>query len=151
MTDIRFKGMTFTDVLVTSMQDLADRIFREAQLNVPVKSGQLKKSGSVTHYGTPNKVSVIRYTAPYASRINGTNLASTGKTARGDDMTMLIKEHRRRYPSGKTVTVKEHEKKVGSKPAGKGNGFLTKAVKKEMEAFSKTQFPAGTELIVKSM
>jgi len=47
--DTRFSEMTFREVLVGSLKNLTGRIFVESQRRVPVKTGQLKSSGSVSY------------------------------------------------------------------------------------------------------
>ena len=121
---------------------------------MPVQSGQLKGSGSIKHYGTLNKVSVIEYDAPYADVINRTQQETSGKTWLGlKNKKMTVKSHKRTYPSGKTVTVQEHKKNIGSRPAGKGNGFLEQATEKvldNVESIIKKRFSDG-EITVRSM
>ena len=150
--DERFKSMTFRDVLIQSLQNFATRIYFESQKTVPVKTGQLQASASIKFTGG-DKVAVIKYDTPYASMINQTQKASTGKVAGGmGDKTMEVSSHKRTYPSGKTVTVRKHTKNVGPRPAGRGNGFLTKAAKKESESWAKLaakEFP--DEFIVKGL
>jgi len=150
--DERFKSMTFRDVLIQSLQNFATRIYFESQKTVPVKTGQLQASASIKFTGG-DKVAVIKYDTPYASMINQTQKASTGKVAGGKKNKMMTtEEHKRTYPSGKTVTVRKHKKRVGPRPAGRGNGFLTKAAKKESESWAKLaakEFP--DEFIVKGL
>jgi len=87
-------------------------------------------------------VAEINYSAPYAEMINQTNPATSGKKWMGTrDKKMTVKEHKRTYPSGKTVIVREHEKNVGPRAAGRGNGFLAQAVESELKTFVKTEFP----------
>ena len=134
--------MTLQDALIGSLKNLATRIYLESQKTVPVDTGELKGSGSVKHPGTANKISVITYTAPYAQRINQTQGASSGKKWGGlRDERMTVKAHKRTYPNGKTVTVQKHKKKVGARPAGKGNGFLTKALQSQLTSFVRDEFP----------
>ena len=63
---------------------------------------------------------------------------------------MTVEAHKRTYPSGKTVTVRKHEKNVGPRAAGKGNGFLSQAVESELKTFVKTEFP-DREIRVKAL
>ena len=149
--DTRFSELTFRDVLIGSLQNLTGRIFLESQQTVPVKSGQLKSSGSLKHLGSGNEVSRIRYDAPYASMINQTQEASSGKKWGGmRKKKMTVEAHKRTYPSGKTVTVRKHEKNVGPRAAGKGNGFLSQAVESKLKTFVKTEFP-DREIRVKAL
>jgi hypothetical protein len=144
--------MTFQDALIGSLKNLATRIYLESQKTVPVKTGELKGSGSVKHPGTPNKISVITYTAPYAQMVNQTHGASSGKSWGGlRDEKMTVKAHKRTYPSGKTVTVQKHKKKVGARPAGTGNGFLTKALRSELSSFVRDEFPDKQGIIVNGL
>jgi hypothetical protein len=150
--DERFKSMTFRDVLVQSLQNFATRIYFESQKTVPVKTGRLKGSGSLKYPGG-DKVAVIKYDTPYASMINQTQGASSGKQWGGvGDKTMEVSSHKRTYPSGKTVTVRKHTKNVGPRPAGRGNGFLTNAAKNQSKSWAKItaqEFP--DKFIVKSL
>ena len=83
--------------------------------------------------------------------INQTQEASSGKQWGGlRNKRMTVKAHKRTYPSGKTVTVQKHDKNVGPRPAGRGNGFLTKAVKKHLSTFVRSEFP-DREIIVKDL
>ena len=140
--DTRFSEMTFREVLVGALKNLTGRIFVESQRRVPVKTGQLKSSGSVSYSESGNRVAEINYSAPYAETINQTNPATSGKIPGYDvNRVMTVKEHKRTYPSGKTVIVREHEKNVGPRAAGRGNGFLAQAVESELKTFVKTEFP----------
>jgi len=150
--DERFKSMTFRDVLIQSLQNFATRIYFESQKTVPVKTGQLQASASIKFTGG-DKVAVIMYDTPYAPMVNQTQGASSGKQWGGiGDKMMDVSSHKRTYPSGKTVTVRRHTKKVGPRPAGRGNGFLAKAVEKESKSWARTiadEFP--DELIVRGL
>tara|TARA_R110002020_G_scaffold166754_1_gene354898 strand:- start:1249 stop:1707 length:459 start_codon:yes stop_codon:yes gene_type:complete len=140
--DTRFSNTTFQEALIGAVKNLATRVYIESQRTVPVNTGRLKGSASLKHPGSPDKISVILYDTPYAEMVNQTQGASSGKLWGGvGDKTMQVSEHKRTYPSGKTVTVRKHEKKVGARPAGRGNGFLTKALQKELKTFVKTEFP----------
>ena len=149
--DKRFSSMTLQEVLINSAKLLATRIFAEAQKTVPVDTGALRDSGSLKHPGTMNKISVITYKAPHAQMLNQTQKASTGKVAGGKkDKTMAVRKHKRKYPSGKTVTFREHEKNVGARAAGRGNGFLNTAARKKLASFGKDTFP-HKEIVVKGL
>ena len=147
-------NQTFNDILVKIAKTVATEIFNESQKLVPVKTGQLKGSGSIKHYGTLNKVSVIEYEAPYADMVNRTQMGSSGKMWLGlRDKKMTVKRHKRTYPSGKTVTVQEHKKNVGPRPAGKGTGFLEKATEQGLDNLDeviKKTFSDG-EITIRSM
>jgi len=149
--DTRFSNMTFRDALVGSLKNLATRIFMESQRTVPVDTGQLQASGKIAHPGAMNKISVITYDVPYARMINQTNPASSGKEWGGlRKKKMKVASHKRTYPSGKTVTVRKHTKKIGPRPAGRGNGWLTKAANKQLKSFVRDEFP-DKEIVVKSV
>ena len=140
--DTRFKNTTFQAALIGAVKNLATRIYIESQKTVPVKTGRLRGSASLKHPGSPDQISIIVYDTPYAEMVNQTQGSTTGKQPfGGGDKTMEVAEHKRTYPSGKTVTVQKHVKKVGARPAGRGNGFLTKALRKELKTFVKTEFP----------
>lgn len=147
-------NQTFNEVLMGTLMTVAAEIYKESQKRVPVDSGQLKRSGSINHYGVLNKVSVVKYDVPYADVINRTQEETSGKAWLGlRNKKMTVKRHKRIYPSGTTVMVKEHKKNVGSRPAGKGNGFLEKATEKVLGNFDsiiRKRFPDG-EIIVRSM
>ena len=151
--DTRIQSKTFKDVLIHSLQNFATRIYFESVKTVPVKTGQLKQSGSIDYPGSLDKVAVITYTAPYASMINQTQKASTGKVAGGKKNKMMkVSSHKRTYPRGKTVTVRKHKRRVGPRPAGRGNGFLTNAAKEESKSWAKlvsAEFP--DKFIVKGL
>ena len=149
--DDRFKEMTFREVLAGSLKNLTGRIFVESQRRVPVKTGQLKSSGSVSYFGSSEVIAKITYSAPYASMINQTQEASSGKKWGGmRKKKMTVEAHKRTYPSGKTVPVRKHEKNVGPRAAGKGNGFLSQAVESKLKTFVKTEFP-DREIRVKAL
>ena len=150
--DTRFQNMTLRDVLIQSLQKFATRIYLESQNTVPVKTGRLKGSGSLKYPGG-DKVAIISYDTPYAQMVNRTQSSTTGKQPfGGGDKTMVVSSHKRTYPSGKTVTVRKHTKNVGARPAGRGDGFLAKAVEKESKSWAETiarEFP--DVLIVKGL
>jgi len=150
--DERFKSMTFRDALIGSLKNLTSRIYLESQKTVPVKTGQLRDSGSVKYPGSLNKVAVITYDVPYATMINQTQVASSGKKWGGlRDKRMVVSSHKRTYPSGKTVIVQKHTKKIGPRPAGRGNGFLTKALRSELASFAKDEFPDKEGIVVSGL
>ena len=149
--DERFSNMTFRDALIGSIKNLSARIFMESQKTVPVDTGELRASGSVRHPGSLNKISVITYKAPHAQLLNRTQKASSGKKMGGlRKKKTVTSKHKRTYPSGKTVTVRKHTKRTGPRPAGRGNGFLTKAVQTKLATFAKDEFP-DREIIVKGL
>ena len=149
--------MSFREVLIGSLQNLTGRIFRESQKRVPVKTGNLKSSGSIS-YGSGNKltssglvVGSINYSAPYAAAVNRTNTATSGKKWMGTrKKQMAVKRHKRTYPSGKTVTVRSHKKNVGPRAEGRGNGFLTLSMRSELRTFIDMEFP-GKAIQVKEL
>ena len=148
--DTRFSDMSFREVLIGSLQNLTGRSFRESQKRVPVKTGYLKSSGSVSYGATTSSsskkgdvVGSINYSAPYAAAVNRTNTATSGKKWMGTrKKQMAVKRHKRTYPSGKTVTVRSHKKNVGPRAAGRGNGFLTLSMRSELRTFVDTEFPS---------
>ena len=150
--DTRFSNMTFQDALIGSLKNLATRIYLESQKTVPVDTGELKGSGSVKHPGTANKISVITYKAPHAQLLNRTQKASSGKKMGGlRKKKTTTSKHKRTYPSGKTVMVRKHKKNVGPRPAGTGNGFLTKALQSQLSSFVKDEFPDKKGIIVNGL
>ena len=140
-----FSGMTLDEFVAHSLRNLADRIYRKSQQRVPVRTGQLKASGSVKHR---NKESKITYNVPYAKMVD------EGISGQLDpDRTMAVKEHTRTYPSGRRVRVRTHEKKVGRRPQipnWKGTRFLSDAIDEEVEMYLKDLVPTGV-LTIKSL
>ena len=137
-----FSGMTLDEFLAHSLRNLADRIYRNSQRKVPVRTGQLKASGSIKHRINE---SIITYDAPYARMVDG---GSSGQPE--PNRTMVVKAHTRTYPSGTKVTVQEHKKKIGPRPARVGKGFLSTAVDEELDMYLKDSAPKGV-LTIKSL
>ena len=146
--DTRFEDQTFEQVLRGTLHNLANKIFAESQTLCPVKSGNLKASGSVKNYPSGEKVSVIEYTVPYADMVNRTQRLGGQRT----DGTKRVPEHTRTYPSSKRVTVKEHKKNTDFRPERRGKGFLTQAEQNVLDNFDRfmyEQFPTSA-IVVKS-
>ena len=137
-----FSGMTLDEFVAYSLRNLADRIYRKSQQKVPVRTGQLKASGSVKHR---NKESIITYDAPYAKMVDE---GSSGISQ--PDRTMIVKKHTRTYPSGKRVTVQEHQKKIGPRAARTGTRFLSDVVDEEVSMYLEDIVPSGI-LTIKSL
>ena len=108
-------------ILLKFAQTIGTKIYKKSQELVPVKSGQLKASGSFSY--TSSGVTV-RYETPYAARINGTDSTMTDNP----DYTYIVREHQRRVPRG-IANVKEHTKRMGVRSVRQTDrvGFLTKA------------------------
>jgi len=92
--------------LLTVVQEVVGRIFNESQKTVPVRSGALKESGSLTYTGDG---ATIRYSAPYASNL-------MGDSETDPNYKYVVRQHQRRLPSGEQTTVKEHMRPMGVRP-----------------------------------
>ena len=149
--DTRHKSITLEQVFINALRGLASRIYLESQKTCPVKTGELKASGYLTYGGGTDLIATIGYKAPYADMINRSQEASSGNIP-GYEVArvMEVKKHKRTYPSGKTVTVRKHEKKVGPRPAGAGGGWLAKAASKHLSKFVAPEFP-DREIVVKDI
>ena len=114
-----------SEILLKFTQSLGKVVYDRSQELVPVKSGQLKASGS---YSFNTNGATIVYGAPYASKINFRG----GDTASDIDptKTYVVKQHQRKVPTGIT-TVREHTRRVGDrKPIQRrttAKGFLDQA------------------------
>ena len=102
-------------------------IYKRSQELVPVKSGALKASGSVS---LRDRGGSIVYDAPHAG--------SNGRNQSGGDYIWKVKSHRRTLKSGKSVMVRDYTRRVPqitsstktTKPTK--NNFLDKAAEEVM-------------------
>ena len=113
------------------IQSLGAEIYAETQRIVPIRSGALKDSGSLSY--TSDGVS-IKYSAPYASSLVNSETVDP-------EYRYVVKAHQRRLPwtasnyrqKSKTkqeTFVKEHTKKMGKRiDSRRDTNFLLTAVK----------------------
>ena len=119
---IKYPART-TQKIVRAWQHIASDIFDRSQDLVPVLTGYLKDSGSLTHIANG---SIIRYSAKYAS-IQEIGRAS-GQTSKVP--AAMIQSHSRGTKSGGTTTVKKYYRSsftTTSSVSIKGKFYLTRA------------------------
>ena len=97
------------DMIIKYIRAVGVEIYKETQRTAPVRTGALKESGSFKY--VPNGL-VITYSAPHARKF------ATDETL-SPNSTYIVKEHQRQTPNGRTVSVKEYERKVGVSASGK--------------------------------
>ena len=97
------------DIILRYIQAAGVEIYKETQRTAPVRTGALKESGSFKY--VPNGL-VITYNAPHARKF-------AVEESLPPNSIYIVKEHQRRTPNGRTVSVKEYERKVGVSASGK--------------------------------
>ena len=104
--------------ILNVLLDFGDEVFEECQNLVPVRTGNLKRSGSIqkfgkgraTHSGTEGFN--IMYTAPYAHDVHEGFHGNPSFRHNAD-----VRSYIRRSPSGRMVRVRRHNRThVGNKP-----------------------------------
>ena len=132
------------DAVVDTIYSLGQKVLFEAKSTVPVKTGNLKATGTISKISGGCRITFGGSAAPYAGIIE------EGREAEFFDNTpniSTVKRHTRRTPTG-TVSVKNHTRTTIGKrpvllengnwvtvnkiPAVKGTFFLEKALEKTL-------------------
>ena len=126
-------------IITTGLQHVGTAVFVESQRRVPVVTGNLKSSGSITF---PSDGFEITYTAPYANNVEVGSSGSAGAEQsqpwkqkvpahirRTKNGRVRVAAHTKTYASGKPVQMPDGNWRVSKTTTSRGRHFVRGSLK----------------------